>query len=1042
MALLLVPLGNTALAAEVPPANNPYFIQTNGPDAPITQGDWYTGSTNGVNGGYHYVAMFVPCGWPSSLPIAVDLFSAAMNSTGNQFDELFGNNVAFNTTFELYGPYPKVTPSTALPGPNGPNSLIQKTYVPTANSEVWDRLYTITTPVPCSTYLVRAETGGPNNNGWRIRVGTDNDNNPNNAPPANYDNPDGKAGTNDEITIGFMQIAYQHEQTNVTCLTLYQFVAPGSPFVSFHNFDMDSDANIDPLARVRYYGPNDAYDPNGLTGGTAGVPSTNGVWNGGTLTNRGTGDVINNPAGGWWRIVTCVSKHNQIIQEGQKGVPTFYSQPPTPVMTLTKDDGVTVTAPNDQLTYTLTFKNTSSGATAGAATNVVLTDTLPANVAYVSCAINAPYTGTCTPAGGTVTYKLDQAVNAGATGTFSLTVKVNPNATGTVVNTARLNYSDSLGNQFPPVDASDTDTIPVEGIPVMTISKDDHRRVTDPGTIQTYTLTFKNTSTGATAGTAYNVKLTDTLPSNATYQGCAINAPFTGTCTQTGNTVVYNITEPVDPGVSGTASVTVKVNSNATGTVVNTVQVTYTDKKGNPQTPASATDVDTLPTPTPATTPPATTPPVTTPPATTPPVSTPPASATPTPTSPSAVLGKVDPVITKVSDVSAASRGQTVKWTLTVTNPGSEPMTNTVITDNVPQPFVVQGATSSKGTVTVNGQSVRVNVGTLNGNEVVTVVITTVVGDGPGGTIPNTGVVTTNNGSGQSVSMSSVAAVLVAAMPNTGRAEINGGFGDGNTAYWWTLSMLAIFGAALVYWNWWRRAGILAWRAMSAPAKRKRLTGGFLVMSMGLALALQPFPIGGSDEFGDGRQERTSSVRADSTDMEMFGKRISTERSPLANALSSNLQQGTGPVVPYRIRIPALGIDTFVEDLGMRGAQMDVPSNIWNAGWINSSVRPGAVGNAVIDGHKDSVSGTAVFWNLKNLKPGDRIYVSDVYGYELAFEVTDVQAYATDQTPMSRVIGTSDKRNLNLVTCDGNFLPSQHTYDQRVVVYTEMLIDG
>src|SRR5205085_1186906 len=68
-----------------------------------------------------------------------------------------------------------------------------------------------------------------------------------------------------------------------------------------------------------------------------------------------------------------------------------------------------------------------------------------------------------------------------------------------------------------------------------------------------------------------------------------------------------------------------------------------------------------------------------------------------------------------------------------------------------------------------------------------------------------------------------------------------------------------------------------------------------------------------------------------------------------------------GPGVPVRLRIPALGLRTSIEPVGLRAGAMDVPTNVWDVGWFQLGPRPGDVGNAVIDGHLDSTTGPAVF---------------------------------------------------------------------------------
>jgi len=358
------------------------------------------------------------------------------------------------TTFELYGPGTVVGPAPDAPGPGAAGSLRQTSYPTASTPEAWVRFYTVPAPVACGTYVLRAQTQGGDQNSWRLRVGLDNDADPTNAPPANYDNPDGVVGTNDELIIGLAQTSYQHNVTGGTCYTLYQYVAPNLASVAFHNFDFDGNL------RIRYYAPSAAYDATAQSGGVVGTISGNAAWNGGTQTSRGTGDVIANPESGWWRIVSCMNPQNQFIQEGQRGAPTFYIQPPTPRVALTKDDTRTTIFPGNTLIYTIGFNNVADPAAPGAAVGLTLTDTLPANTTYVGCAITAPFTGTCARAGGVVTYAIDQTVDAGASGTVTLTLQVDAGApAGPVANTVGAAYRDALGNGYV-AQATDTDAIP------------------------------------------------------------------------------------------------------------------------------------------------------------------------------------------------------------------------------------------------------------------------------------------------------------------------------------------------------------------------------------------------------------------------------------------------------------------------------------------------------------------------------------------------------------------------------------------------------
>jgi uncharacterized repeat protein (TIGR01451 family) len=458
---LCVGLGRSR-AAEVPPAGG-FYIQTGGPNTAVTIGDWYTSSTAGAGAGYHYLTILVPCGWPAGTPLHIDLFSPEMNRVAGSAgigDE--PRNDYDSTQFELYGPNATIGPGYANPGPGTGIAGSQVTYQPGAPGvpEAWVRYRTLS-PVTCGSYLLRAEVlatdplnpmgEGDDDNGWRLRVGTDDDADPTTSPPADYDNPDGVPGTNDEIVIGQVQITYQHTIGGVACLTLYEYVPPGLPSVTFHNFDMDGST------RVRYYAPSDAFDATGLTGGTPGTLSTNGAWNGGTLARAG--DTLADPEAGWWRIVSCLGSNNQFIQEAQAGIGIFFAQPPTPALQLAKTDGTAVATAGGTLTYELTIANSASGSTAGAAHAVTLTDQLPADATFVSCSMVAPATGTCGEAGGVVTATLDDWINAGGAATVEVTVRIDADATGSATNQATVAYEDGLGNAYPEASATDVDAI-------------------------------------------------------------------------------------------------------------------------------------------------------------------------------------------------------------------------------------------------------------------------------------------------------------------------------------------------------------------------------------------------------------------------------------------------------------------------------------------------------------------------------------------------------------------------------------------------------
>lgn len=143
---------------------------------------------------------------------------------------------------------------------------------------------------------------------------------------------------------------------------------------------------------------------------------------------------------------------------------------------------------------------------------------------------------------------------------------------------------------------------------------------------------------------------------------------------------------------------------------------------------------------------------------------------------------------------------------------------------------------------------------------------------------------------------------------------------------------------------------------------------------------------------------------------------------------------------PARLKIAAINVDAAVEQVGKTpDGAMDVPRNFDETAWYQFGPRPGEQGNAVIDGHVDSTTGKAVFWDLRKLVRGDQIVVVGDDGVERRFIVVDMGAYATADVPLARVFGPATGVHLNLITCDSNttFNYTTHSYDGNFIVYAD-----
>ncbi len=147
--------------------------------------------------------------------------------------------------------------------------------------------------------------------------------------------------------------------------------------------------------------------------------------------------------------------------------------------------------------------------------------------------------------------------------------------------------------------------------------------------------------------------------------------------------------------------------------------------------------------------------------------------------------------------------------------------------------------------------------------------------------------------------------------------------------------------------------------------------------------------------------------------------------------------QRTAP--PVLLTIPAIGVRTKLVDLGLNpNGTLQVPATTAVAGWYSGSPAPGAVGAAVIAGHVDSRAGLGVFFWLRTLRPGDRVYVGRSDGTTVVFTVTSVQMYAKDRFPTAAVYGPVPDAELRLITCGGTFDRALGSYLSNVVVFARL----
>jgi LPXTG-site transpeptidase (sortase) family protein len=144
-----------------------------------------------------------------------------------------------------------------------------------------------------------------------------------------------------------------------------------------------------------------------------------------------------------------------------------------------------------------------------------------------------------------------------------------------------------------------------------------------------------------------------------------------------------------------------------------------------------------------------------------------------------------------------------------------------------------------------------------------------------------------------------------------------------------------------------------------------------------------------------------------------------------------------------RLIIPELNVIADFQYNGLTpDGTMEIPTNIVDAGWYTGSPRPGEKGVAIITGHvaqirKSVVTKPGVFYNLNELRPGDKLYVLNDKGETITFVVRESRLY--DPTADATDVFTSNDNgaHLNIITCEGTWNQDQLSYSQRLVIFAD-----
>jgi len=343
--------------------------------------------------------------------------------------------------------------------------------------------------------------------------------------------------------------------------------------------------------------------------------------------------------------------------------------------------------PDDTIIYTLTVTNGG----ADTANNVEVTDQLPAGVTYVS---DTPSQGSYVS--GTGVWTVGTIANSGSA-TLTITATIDSDTGGqTIVNSAEVTDVDEGDPDSTPDNTSGTEddeddaSLTVTNADLGVVKNVDNGTPNEGDTV-TYTITVTNNGPDNATG----VELTDQLPAGVTYVS---DTPSQGSYVS--GTGIWSI-----GSIANTASATMTLVGTVDAGTGNTIianNATITDLDQGDETPGNDWDFADID------------------------------------------VQQADLSLTKTVDDSSPNVGDTIQYTLTLTNANPDNATSVTVTDLLPAGVTYVSDTPSQGSY-VSGTGVW-DVGTLAGSSSVTLTIDATVDSGTGGTsITNNAEVTTSD---------------------------------------------------------------------------------------------------------------------------------------------------------------------------------------------------------------------------------------------------------------------------------------------------------
>jgi LPXTG-site transpeptidase (sortase) family protein len=137
---------------------------------------------------------------------------------------------------------------------------------------------------------------------------------------------------------------------------------------------------------------------------------------------------------------------------------------------------------------------------------------------------------------------------------------------------------------------------------------------------------------------------------------------------------------------------------------------------------------------------------------------------------------------------------------------------------------------------------------------------------------------------------------------------------------------------------------------------------------------------------------------------------------------------------PARLLIAKIGVNARIEARGLDANRtMLTPRDYHDVAWYNLGPAPGQPGNALLNGHVDWWTGSAVFTRLGELRLGDTLTIVRGDGTRLTFKVSAMRI-VTAGARVASLFAPSKAASLTLITCTGAWDPSILSDTHRLLV--------